>query len=1324
MRSRLVFWRYFLLMAAVTFVSYAGSQSVASRTTKFLSSLNQHSNDQLLVGKTLEKTISGGQVHSYVIQGEKDQYLHLTVAQQGIDVVLAFFEPDGTKLGEVDQTEFGPEAIIGVMGPAGPYRLELRPVVENASAGKYQITIEELRPVREEDRAQIKARAEATAAVAEGGELLDKGDETSLKAAVEKYQRALSLWRQVKDKYWEAFTLTYELGVTYRLLYQKQPAIEAHNQALQIFRSLKDRSGEAGALGNIGSVYGSLWESVGEKRKALEYYNQALTILKEIGDHHNEGVLLTNTGVLCESIGEYQKALAYYNQALSVQSALGDSNGEAITLLNIGAVYSSLGDNPRALDYLNRALPLLRAAGNRHAEASVLRNLGTVYSELGDVQKAIELHKQALAIFQALPDRSGAAEALTGLGSAYESLSDAPEALNYYKQALPLRKAIGDRRQEAVLLLRIGQVTSDLFGQQSALEYYTQALTLFTAIADPDNAETTALIGTIYGSLGEQQKALEYYIRALPIIRAGSGPIKEAQTLEKIGTAYRELGQWEQALTSFNQALGIFHASGSRSAEADVLNGIGLVYDNLAELQKARDSYERALALFKEVRDRRGEAVTLNNLGSVYNSLNEDKQALDYYLQAWRLHQALGDRPAEATILNNIGLIYSEFDHNKEALEFFNLALSIERSLGDPSGEAITLDNLGSLYHSLKEPQKAIESYYQALALHRSLGERLGEAVTLSNLSGIWWERNAGLAIFYSKQSVNVYQQIRGSNTGLDKDWQKSFLRSVDDNHRLLSDLLIAQDRLQEAHQVLNLFKDQEFFDFNREIKKEASLLTLTPREMALTKRYEEIAARLQIAYEQLSEAKLKIGGRQPSTEEAAQLQQVEAQFKSTSNEFRNFGQEAEGEFKQPLSARDKVGKIADTLELQTALRELKRQTGQNAVAVYTLAGPKNFRSLIISSDRINAVSQAAKRDDVETKALQLWGLLQSDQYDPRPLSAELYSVVFKPMEVQLPKDTTTILWSLDGNLRYVPMGALYDGKQYLVERYNHAVFTRADRERLTRAVSPHWIGLGLGSSEAHTVEVLGDKISFEALPGVTEELRQLFRQKNSTQGVLDGDVLPDAKFTKAAMLAALKQKRPLVHISSHFSFRPGDEARSFLLLGDGSAMTLEEMKQHLGLFNGVELLTLSACNTAAQQAGNGREIDGFAELAQRLGAASVMATLWPVADNSTPWFMRDFYQSREKGEHLSKAEAIRRAQLALLNGTAETKPLPARQKGGPSPIRIVIGEGGGKRAGNGTRSDVVYVDAADAPPFKRDEAKPFAHPYYWAPFILIGNWK
>ena len=304
-------------------------------------------------------------------------------------------------------------------------------------------------------------------------------------------------------------------------------------------------------------------------------------------------------------------------------------------------------------------------------------------------------------------------------------------------------------------------------------------------------------------------------------------------------------------------------------------------------------------------------------------------------------------------------------------------------------------------------------------------------------------------------------------------------------------------------------------------------------------------------------------------------------------------------------------------------------------------------------------------------------------------------------------------------------MGVLHDDRQYLIERYNHVVFTRADRDRFLRPVSPRWEGLGLGSSQAHTVELLGDRISFNALPGVNEEMRVIFRRAGYSGGIMEGDVLADAKFTRIAMVAALKQKRPVVHVSSHFSFRPGDEARSFLLLGDGTAMTLEEMKQDTDLFAGVELLTLSACNTAAQQVGaNGREIDGFAELAQRLGAGSVIATLWPVADNSTPWLMRTFYETRQNGNRLSKSEAIRQAQLALLNGNADTKPLPEVQKGAASPVKIVIIPNDDKRDSDSARSEIVYVPQKYAPIFKRDNKKPFAHPYYWAPFILIGNWK
>jgi len=249
--------------------------------------------------------------------------------------------------------------------------------------------------------------------------------------------------------------------------------------------------------------------------------------------------------------------------------------------------------------------------------------------------------------------------------------------------------------------------------------------------------------------------------------------------------------------------------------------------------------------------------------------------------------------------------------------------------------------------------------------------------------------------------------------------------------------------------------------------------------------------------------------------------------------------------------------------------------------------------------------------------------------------------------------------------------------------------------------------------------------MDFSALPGIEAELREIFKTKDGKTGMLQGEILSNEKFNRKNMLAALGQKRPLVHIASHFSFRSGDESRSFLLLGDGTAFTLADMKKQTEMFAEVELLTLSACSTAATQPdADGREIDGFAELAQRLGASAVLATLWQVSDVSTPWLMRDFYVNRQTGTGMTKSAALQKAQLALLSGTAKTAPLPPTEKSDGRNIKIVIIPKGDKRTVKETRGDVVYLDEADAPPYKKDAEKPFAHPYYWSPFVLFGNWK
>jgi CHAT domain-containing protein len=297
-------------------------------------------------------------------------------------------------------------------------------------------------------------------------------------------------------------------------------------------------------------------------------------------------------------------------------------------------------------------------------------------------------------------------------------------------------------------------------------------------------------------------------------------------------------------------------------------------------------------------------------------------------------------------------------------------------------------------------------------------------------------------------------------------------------------------------------------------------------------------------------------------------------------------------------------------------------------------------------------------------------------------------------------------MWSLDGVLRYVPMSALHDGRQYLVEQYQNVVFTPASQARLKDAPARNWDALGLGVSKAH-----GEKIP--ALPGVLDEMRGIIRDESAGNtaapgnqtGVLPGVVKLDEQFTQEAMLTQLRQRRKVVHIASHFQFSPGNETNSALLLGDGTFLSLAQIKSLPNVFGGVDLLTLSACNTASGGSGaNGREVEGFGVLAQRQGAKAVVASLWPVADRSTMLLMQEFYRSRETQTGKSKIAALREAQLKLLRGeiTVDTTQSTSRQ----------------------ITHEEAQPGEAKRQLFKLDPKSPFAHPYYWAPFILIGNWK
>jgi CHAT domain-containing protein len=287
-------------------------------------------------------------------------------------------------------------------------------------------------------------------------------------------------------------------------------------------------------------------------------------------------------------------------------------------------------------------------------------------------------------------------------------------------------------------------------------------------------------------------------------------------------------------------------------------------------------------------------------------------------------------------------------------------------------------------------------------------------------------------------------------------------------------------------------------------------------------------------------------------------------------------------------------------------------------------------------------------------------------------------------------------MWSLDGNLRYIPIAALHDGEKYLVETYRNIIFTPSTLQRLKDNPKKDWKGFGLGVTKEHG--------KFQALQYVGDELANIIRSDDSPGGVMNGKKCLDEEFTFDSLRSGIyAYQYPLVHIASHFQLNPGNDTMSFLLLGDGTPLTLDTIKVQDALFGGVELLTLSACNTAiGENRQDGREVESFGLLAENQGAKAILASLWPVEDSSTSLLMQEFYHQRAVGK--TKAEALQQAQMALLSG--EIKPVhpPAWS----------------------TRKGESMQDYGETPEkrYEPDPQKPFAHPYFWAPFILIGNWK
>lgn len=1028
---------------------------------------------------------------------------------------------------------------------------------------------------------------------------------------------------------------------------------------------------------------GVLYLILSDYAHAEPLFQQALAIREKLLglEHSVVAQSLNHLGWLYQIQGKYDDAKLLHQRALAIQQkVLGAEHPDiAESLNNIGWFHLNKGEYAQAKPLYQRALAIREKAFRiEHPKvAESLNNLGWLYQNQGKYDDAKLFHQRAIAIQEKVlcSEHPEVANSLDNLAKIYQHQGENSQAKQLYQRVLTIReKVFGlENIKVATSLSNLATLYEQLGIYDNAKPFYQRALAIYEKVWGAEHPHVATIINnlaTLYQAQGNYTHAEPLYQRALAIYKKilGTEHPQVAISLNNIAVLYKAQGNYAQAEKFYQRALAIWEKTlGSKHHKvATALNNLATLYYELGDYNRSESLYQRAIDIEQENYglEYPDLATSFNNLAVLYTRLGDYTRAEPLYHHVLDIKNKIygPQHQSVATVLNNLAALYNDLGNYTEAERIFLAALTIREQIYGSNHPmfALTLNNLAELYINQGHYAHAESLLQRAhiIAIENNEPKLLWNVQ--HNLSNVLARQNhPNAAIFFGKQAVNTLQSLRKGISEMDKELQQSFVKDKMIVYRHLASLLIDEGRLPEAQQVLAMLKEEEYFDFVRRGTQENAPSTQVIYnnfiEQPWAKRYQEIEQHLTASGYELEtlKQKAKLG---LSKKEKARRKQLRKDMRIAKKAFKFFFEELREAFKKadPDRAIEFGEKNLKRLKpLQSTLHEL----GQGVVLVHYLV-IENKLHIILTTPDIQLVRNVQVNEKKLNKKIHEFRTNIAVQKEVEYEAEELYDWILAPIVEDLKQiQAKTLMLSLDSTLRYVPIAALYDGEQYIAERYAIVIYTEAGRNLLDKQPITPWTLAGMGLSEAVS--------GFRPLPNVVTEIESIVRHDMDDQdGVLNGITYLNQDFDADTMLDTLDEGYPVMHIASHFEFKPTNQS-SFLLLGNGEQLTLEQIEEEYD-FNSLDLLTLSACNTAMGDNANGREVEGFGMLAQSQGAKSVIATLWAVYDKSTAKFMQQFYQKKLS---LNKAQALQQVQQWFI------------------------------------------------------QESEYDHPYYWAPFILIGNW-
>lgn len=715
----------------------------------------------------------------------------------------------------------------------------------------------------------------------------------------------------------------------------------------------------------------------------------------------------------------------------------------------------------------------------------------------------------------------------------------------------------------------------------------------------PDSLMTQGLQSYQRGSFDQ---ALAAWKQAADLYERDGKVGEQSRALAQAAQASKSLGQISQALQQLELALTLAQQTGDRARIAAVLESLGRTYLAARKPDAAVQYLTQALALAQADHDQRLIAAIHNDLGIAHVALQHDAEALDAFVTSAQAAQAAGDRPLTVRAYINAARMAMKLNQADHARDWLDQAFDILKDFEPSHDKAMNLIQVGLGYQQLRASMPAMN----APLLLRAAGVLL-EATTVANQVGD--ERTRSYAEGYlghlyetehrydeslqlTRRAVFSAQSANAPESLFRWQWQ-------------LGRLLAATGKLDEAIASYG-----------------NATTTLRPIriEVASAWGHDSFAGEdsVRALYFELADLLLH---RASLTDDSQGAEQYLRQARDAIETYK--AAELRDYFRDDC---------VDTL--QARITKLDRLAAGTAV-VYPIVFADRLELLVSLPNGLKRLSIPVSSATLtqEVRAFRKTVEKRTTR-EYLPHAQQLYAWLIRPLEPDLASfRIDTLVFIPDGPLRTVPMAALHDGKQFLIEKF-------------ALATTP---GLNLTDPkpiDRDKVRLLSSGLTravqgFPSLPFVEEEI-------NAIRTLYQGDQLLNAEFSTPRLEQELRD-RPygILHIATHGWFA-ADTTQSYLLTYNGK-LTIDELDRLIGLFryrkDPLELLTLSACQTGI---GDDRSALGLAGVAIKAGARSAIATLWFINDEASAALVSEFYRQLRNPTQ-SKAQALQKAQQTLL---------------------------------------------------------------------------